>query len=159
MVGLDVAGAFDSAALPRLVEALLHYGVPHSVCRIVGTWLNGSSFRVNLRTPLGVVTSGEYVPTRGVPQGGVLSPLLWLLHVNKIIDGAMYSLHREVDLPPASWNVIVRIFADDISAASGHEDGQTTIWLSHVLIRCLLKQKGGTELDVMSPKYKNFLVE
>ena len=76
VVGFDVAGAFDSASLPKLVEALKYYGVPAPIYRLIGTWLTGRLFSVKLRSPIGVAYSGNHTPTRGVPQGGVLSPLL-----------------------------------------------------------------------------------
>ena len=84
VVGLDVAGAFDSASLIKLVEALLSYQVPAPVCRLVGTWLTGRIFKNKLRSPLGTVYSEDFAPTRGVPQGGVLSPLLWLIFFNSV---------------------------------------------------------------------------
>ena len=55
VVGLDVAGAFDSASLGKLVEALLYYDVPPVVCRFVGVWLTGRKFQIKLRSPIGTV--------------------------------------------------------------------------------------------------------
>ena len=37
MVGMDVAGAFDSASLPRLVETLRCYGIPEILRRFIVT--------------------------------------------------------------------------------------------------------------------------
>ena len=159
VVGLGVEGAFDSASLVKLVEALLYYEVPAPICRIVGTWLGGGRFKIKLRTPLGVVFSGEHMPTRGVPQGGVLSPLLWLLHVNRIIEETLRDLRKTIKMPPLSWEVIIQIFADDISAAIGHEHRPEAIQLAHLLIAELCKQLDKTELNVSTPKCQNFLVE
>ena len=39
MVGIDVAGAFDSASLPRIVETLRYYAAPDIMRRFIGTWL------------------------------------------------------------------------------------------------------------------------
>ena len=97
-------------------------------------------FRIKLRSPIGTVYSQSYAPARGVPQGGVLSPLLWLLRVNKIVEDAIRQLHREVDLPPPSWNVIVQFFANDISAAIGHERKPAAVALAYMLIFALLRQ-------------------
>ena len=77
---MDVAGAFDSAPFPKLVEALLPYDIPGPICKLVGTWLTGRTFKIKLRPAIGAVYSGGLVPSRGAPQGGVLSLLRWLLH-------------------------------------------------------------------------------
>ena len=159
VVGLDVAGAFDSASPPELVEATGNYGIPAPVYRFIGAWLTGRTVSIKLRSPIGAVYGGNDIPTRGVPQGGVLSPLLWLLYVNTIVDGTLRQLHREAGLPPQSWGVIIQIFADDISAAIGREHRQPSIELAHLLIAALLRHLGKTDLDVSLPECQNFLVE
>ena len=159
VVGLDVAGAFDSASLIKLVGTLLYYEVPTPTSRLIGTWLTRRFFRVKLRSPLETALSGDYAPTRGVPQGGVLYPLLWLLHVNRIAEGARGLLIKEIRLPEDSWDVIIQIFADDISAAIGHKDKETVIKLAHILIGALLRKLSGADLDVSIPKCENFLAE
>ena len=68
VVGLDVAGAFDSAFLVKLVETLLRYGVTVAISRLIGSWLAGRFFKIKLRTPLGAVFSDDYTPTRGCPR-------------------------------------------------------------------------------------------
>ena len=74
MVGLDIQGAFDSASLVQLVRTLREYSIPAVLVRFIGTWLTRRSFRVKLGTLKGVIYSRPREPSRGVPQGGVLSP-------------------------------------------------------------------------------------
>ena len=83
VVGLDIQGAFDCASLTQLVAALKEYGIPERIRRFAGGWLAGRNFRIKLGTALGVVYSKPRRPSRGVPQEGVLSPLLWILRVNR----------------------------------------------------------------------------
>ena len=71
----------------------------------------------------------------------------------------MTQLSREIEIPPLSWEAIIQIFADDISAAISHIDKPEAIRLAHLLIRALLEQLGVADLDVSLPKCKNFLVE
>ena len=54
-MGLDVAGAFDSASLIRLVATSLLYGVPELKARLIGKWLTRRSYKVKLSTPGGAV--------------------------------------------------------------------------------------------------------
>lgn len=159
VVGLDVAGAFGSASLAKLVDSLVSYDIPAPICGVIGTWLTGSMFKIKLRSPIETVYSRDHVPTRGVPQGGAPSPLLWLLHVNRIVEDAMQQLHRDVKLHPVSWNVIIQIFAGDISAAVGRGLKPVAIDLAHTLISALLRQLRRTDLEVSIPKCKNFLPE
>ena len=106
-----------------------------------------------------MVFCGEHMPTRGVPQGGVLSPFLWLLHVNRIIEETLCDLRKTIKMPPLSWDVIIQIFADGIFAAIGHDHRPAAIQLVHLLIAALGRQLDKTELNVSLPKCKNFLVE
>ena len=55
VVGLDVARSFDRASLIRLAEAPLNYGVPTSICAVIGAWRTGRSLKIKLRSPLGAV--------------------------------------------------------------------------------------------------------
>ena len=91
VVGLDIQGAFDSAALTQLVDTLEDYNIPgaimaHLASRFIGNWLTRRNFRIKSGTTCGVVHSEPRIPSRGVPQGGLLSPQLWILHVNNVIS-------------------------------------------------------------------------
>ena len=56
-MGLDIAGAFDSASHQRLVDTLLYNKVPLTVSRFIGVWLTSRAFRIKLNTPIGTVYS------------------------------------------------------------------------------------------------------
>ena len=74
MVGLAVAGAFDSASLSRLTGTLIHYAVPGSLTRFISTWLTYREFRVRLATPLGAVPSEYHNPLREYLRGRCFRP-------------------------------------------------------------------------------------
>ena len=122
VLGLDIQGAFDCASLTKLADSLKEYGIPEILRRFIGNWLTGRSFRIKLGTTDGVAYSRPRTPSRGVPQGGVLSPLLWILHVNKVIAETQKTMEESIGLPKAEWRLIVQLFADDISAAVSHKD-------------------------------------
>ena len=159
VVGLDAAGAFDSASLSRLIETLLRYRVPTQITRLIGTWLTSRTFRVRLATPIGTVFSAHRNPSRGVPQGGVLSPLLWILRVNRIAKYTRSQMKRAIQEESSDWDLIVQIFAGDISAAISHEDRETVLEMAWTLKEILLEILGEIELDVSTPKCNNFLVD
>ena len=134
MVGMDVAGAFDSASLPRLVETLRYYAIPDILCRFIGTWLTERSFTIKLSTPGGTVMGRPRRPTRGVPQGGVLSPLLWILHVNRVADETLRTLKKRTSLPGQGWRVVFQVFAEP----------QTTERSNHSVERAIGGATGGS---------------
>ena len=50
VVGLDVAGASESATVVKLAGALPVFASPDPVCRLVGARFTGRAFRIKLRT-------------------------------------------------------------------------------------------------------------
>ncbi len=81
---LDIQGAFDCTRLQFIMEAVRDHGVSPQVCGWVEALLRQRLVSMtHLDTRLTVRT------TRGSPQGGVLSPLLW----NLVVDGLL----RELD--------------------------------------------------------------
>ena len=81
---LDAAGASDCASHRGIFRAARGCGVPETVVRFIGTWLTGRTFRVKLGSPLRTSLSAHHSPSRGVPQGGALPPLLWTLPINNV---------------------------------------------------------------------------
>ena len=78
---VDFAGAYDSVDHSRLLSKLEHIGVRGPVLEIIKNTLQGQSTKgrtVDGDTP-------EIQVTRGLPQGHVLSPMLFSLFVNDLL--------------------------------------------------------------------------
>jgi hypothetical protein len=79
-VFLDTEGAFNNTSYDSMCVALAKHGVDHTNIR----WI-----RANLEGWLATATLGGFSRSvevsRSCPQGGVLSPLLWCLAVDKLI--------------------------------------------------------------------------
>ena len=81
VVSLDCSGAFDNIKLDSAKAALRKHKIPES---IVLWYDNLLSFREVVAEVKGVKCSRR--PTKGSPQGGVLSPLVWNLIMDSILS-------------------------------------------------------------------------
>jgi hypothetical protein len=79
-VFLDIEGAFNNTSYDSMCMALARHGVDHTIVRRVKATLEG---RQAIAT-LGSLSRSVEV-SRGCPQGGVLSPLLWCLVVDELL--------------------------------------------------------------------------
>lgn len=94
---VDIEGAFDNTGYDVIRKAIDRFGIEPAIAEWIQAML--SSRRIKAAIDKEEV---EYSPTRGCPQGGCLSPLLWCLVVNELI----------VRLKKAHCYVIA--FADDL---------------------------------------------
>jgi len=87
---LDVEGAFDNTSYDSTCLALTRHGVDHTILRWIRATLEGRLITAALE---GV--SRSVAVSRGCPQGGVLSPLLWCLVVDELLvrlnEGSVYA--------------------------------------------------------------------
>lgn len=81
-VSLDVAKAFDRVWHKALLTKLPSYGLPEKLCKWVASFLADRSIKVVVD---GACSDSKSV-NAGVPQGCVLSPTLFLLHVNDMLQ-------------------------------------------------------------------------
>ena len=88
VASLDIKGAFDTVPHEGLSNTLQRIDMDPHCRRFVDNWIGSRRFRVRLLTPMGKTLSTPREITRGLPQGGILSPLLWVLHFSRF--GALF---------------------------------------------------------------------
>ncbi|CAF4826717.1 unnamed protein product [Pieris macdunnoughi] len=76
---IDIEGAFDKTNFTSITRALRLCGVPSTLIE----WINNMLKQRAIQFTVNSTTRG--IVSRGCPQGGVLSPLLWNLVVNELI--------------------------------------------------------------------------
>jgi hypothetical protein len=99
---LDIEWAFNNTCYDTMCDALVSHGSEYTIVRWIRATLEG---RVAVATLSG--TSLGLAISRGCPQGGVLSPLLWYLLVDELL--ARFS----------GGGVFIQECADNISSRGG----------------------------------------
>jgi len=75
---LDFEKAFDTVPHQRLLKKLQYYGIRHNIFNWISTWLTNQTQCVLLNG----ISSTSVRVSSGVPQGTVLSPLMFLLYTS-----------------------------------------------------------------------------
>ncbi len=80
VVSLDCSGAFDRILCKSMVQAMRTAGLLNCI-------INWYKVVLENRSVLADVQGQKYVvyPMKGTPQGGVLSPLIWMLFMDSIL--------------------------------------------------------------------------
>lgn len=103
---LDIEGAFNNVTAMAIKAALVSINTDPSIVQWIMQMLNT---RV-IQSTVGSDTTIKYA-CRGTPQGGVLSPLLWLLVVNSIL---LKFDHTESKIVAYADDLAITIIGDDL---------------------------------------------
>ena len=103
-VALDMSKAFDTVNIHTLIDKLTQTNIPHTILRYSANYIKGRIAYTTFRNH----TSTKRQFKSGVPQGGVLSPILFNIYTS------------DISLPPDS--VQLTTYADDITITAPHTD-------------------------------------
>jgi hypothetical protein len=106
MTLLDLSKAFDTLAHDLLLNKLSSYGIANKDLNLLKGYLSDRAQRVKVNNEF----SDMLVVNRGVPQGSILGPFLFILFMND------FPAHMQT--PPI-------MYADDITLLSSHRDLNT----------------------------------
>ena len=92
-IALDISKAFDRVWHKSLISKLPSFGFYPSICAFVSNFLSGRS--------IAAVVDGHRSPPKpinsGVPQGSVLSPVLFLMFINDLLNCTSSPIHSYAD--------------------------------------------------------------
>ena len=77
---LDVSKAFDRVNQYKLFKKLLNNGVPKWIIKVISQWYCNKTLCVKWGS-VGLI-SDVFPVNNGVRQGGIISPLLFNVHIN-----------------------------------------------------------------------------
>jgi len=109
---LDFRKAFDKVLYHRLLQKLRAHGITGTIISWIENWLGGREQRIVIN---GICSSFTAV-INGVPQGSILSPLLFKIFINDLDDGVISKILKFVDDAK-----IVRKVADEIRLRYYHQ--------------------------------------
>jgi hypothetical protein len=89
-VFLDIEGAFSNTSYDSMCTALSRHGAEHTIVRWVRATLEGRRATAMLGS-----LSRSVAVSKGCPQGGVLSPLLWCLVADDLLAGLSRSAYAQ----------------------------------------------------------------
>ena len=93
MISLDISKAFDRVWHKGLLTKLPMFGLHHTLINWIGSFLSDRSIAVRVDGFL----SNLHSINAGVPQGSVISPVIFILFINDLLTSTSSSFHSFAD--------------------------------------------------------------
>lgn len=136
LVLLDYSRAFDTINVPLLIAKLQYYGLSAEAINWFASYLSYRTQSVELRRYDGSTSKSKYRPVfRGVPQGSILGPLLFILYsadVINTISHCRYHMYADdiqvyISFPPNETHEAVEKLNEDLNNIASWSDSNCLV--------------------------------
>ena len=135
LVLLDFSSAYDTVWKEKLLVSLYDQGIPLQMVNWLASFLNNRVAKVRF----GDALSSARIMRQGLPQGSVLSPLLFILYINNLAQL----------LPEGATNAL---FADDVTTLCTHHDRDEATRMAQEVVDIVVKWSKEWKLNLNSTK-------
>ena len=142
LVLLDYSKAFDTVWRERLLLSMADKGVPLQIIRWIFSFLQNRQAHVRLHNKL---SSSKHL-RQGVPQGCVLSPLLFLFFIDNLAE------HLMSEDPERAARLIFSLFADDVTILARDRSRDTAAADAQWAVNCVVKWSEDWKLNLNASK-------
>jgi Reverse transcriptase (RNA-dependent DNA polymerase) len=104
LITIDVKNAFNSADWSAIADALYRLGVPESLFRVLGDYLNNRFLIYDTE-----VGQERMKVSAGVPQGSIMGPVLWNIMYDAVLR---LPLPEGVEIKGFADDLILKVFGD-----------------------------------------------
>lgn len=156
LVLLDFSRAFDAINTDLLIAKMKYYGFEHNTVLWFQSYLSNRKQFVKLTQNSGNHKTSALKPvTRGVPQGSILGPILFILYCADIVNcfqKCRYHIFADdvqvyISFPPENYESAIKILNEELSAVA--------MWADN---NCLVLNPSKTKYMVFgTKKMKNLL--
>ena len=141
---LDYSKAYDTVWRERLLLSMADKGVPLRALR----WIHGFLRNRQARVRLNGVTSKSQNFQQGLPQGAVLSPLLFMFFINNLAE----SLPNPDSQQLTSAKLIYSMFADDCTVLASHAKREKSNEAAQMIVDIVVKWSNEWKLTLNATK-------
>jgi hypothetical protein len=131
VVFLDVSGAFDSTWTPAILAATAEYNCPKYLMGVIKSLFENREANINVNDFI-----FKYIVSIGCPQGGIISPFLWKIVAEKLINS---------NFP---FKFLIIGYADDIALVAMHKILQISIANLQTMCNEVFKNCENVLLDI-----------
>ena len=159
MANPDIDGAFDTVPRDKLAETLWRSGAEERAVRFLEKWLKNRRFRVRLNSASGKQVSTPRKITQGLPQGGIISPFLWIMHFNECLELIGLLAGGAGGLEPGlGGSCVCLVYADDVVFAIAHAKADFLVKLAEIGDSKVRSALACLHLQLARPKCNNLVL-